>query len=63
MTALAAITNLKKLCSHPELIYDKCQSGVDGFEDTLPLFPVNFDPRYVIPPSYFFMIKVHVLIF
>ncbi|XP_057371515.1 DNA repair and recombination protein RAD54-like [Daphnia carinata] len=45
MTALAAITNLKKLCSHPELIYDKCQSGVDGFEDTLPLFPANFDPR------------------
>ena len=46
MTALSAITNLKKLCSHPELIYDKCQSGTDGFDGTLPLFPTNFDPRY-----------------
>jgi DNA repair and recombination RAD54-like protein len=45
MTALAAITNLKKLCSHPELVYEKCQSGIDGFEGTLPLFPATFDPR------------------
>lgn len=45
MTALSAITNLKKLCSHPELIYDKCQTGTDGFEGTLSLFPNNFDAR------------------
>lgn len=45
MTALGAITNLKKLCSHPELVYDKCQTGADGFEGTLSLFPANFDPR------------------
>lgn len=45
MTALSAITNLKKLCSHPELIYDKCQAGTDGFEGTLSSFPANFDPR------------------
>ena len=45
MTALAAITNLKKLCSHPELVHEKCQSGTDGFEGTWSLFPANFDPR------------------
>ena len=45
MTALSAITNLKKLCSHPELVYEKCQQGTDGFEGALSLFPTNFDPR------------------
>ena len=49
MTALSAITNLKKLCSHPELIHDKCQAGIDGFEETLPFFPANFDSKYVYP--------------
>ena len=45
VTALSAITNLKKLCSHPELVYDKCKQGVDGFDGALPLFPANFDPK------------------
>jgi len=45
MTALSAITNLKKLCSHPELVYEKCQKGTDGFEGALAQFPANFDPR------------------
>jgi len=47
VTALSAITNLKKLCSHPELVYDKCAKGIDGFDGALSEFPTNFDPRYV----------------
>jgi len=56
MTALSAITNLKKLCSHPELIHDKCQAGIDGFEETLPFFPANFDSKY----TYSFINRIHV---
>jgi DNA repair and recombination protein RAD54 and RAD54-like protein len=28
---LAFITNLKKLCNHPQLIWDKCQARESGF--------------------------------
>lgn len=31
-TTLAFITNLKKLCNHPQLIYEKCLAKEPGFE-------------------------------
>lgn len=31
-TTLSFITNLKKLCNHPQLIYDKCKNNEPGFE-------------------------------
>jgi len=31
-TTLAFITNLKKLCNHPQLIFSKCQAKDAGFE-------------------------------
>jgi DNA repair and recombination RAD54-like protein len=33
--ALAFITNLKKLCNHPQLIYKKCLEGEAGFKGSL----------------------------
>lgn len=30
--ALAFITNLKKLCNHPQLIYNKCAEEEPGFK-------------------------------
>ncbi|MFH4976487.1 hypothetical protein AB6A40_003196 [Gnathostoma spinigerum] len=41
-TALSFITNLKKLCNHPQLIYDKCRAGEEGFEECFEIFPTNF---------------------
>jgi len=40
--ALAAITLLKKLCAHPDLILDKINAGSDGFENS----------KHLLPPSY-----------
>lgn len=40
--ALAAITLLKKLCAHPDLIIDKIMTGCDGFENS----------KHLLPPSY-----------
>lgn len=31
-TALSFITNLKKLCNHPQLIYDMCKEEEPGFQ-------------------------------
>jgi DNA repair and recombination RAD54-like protein len=43
---LSAITSMKKLCNHPELIYEKCQNKERGFENGLDLFPAEFNvPR------------------
>ncbi|XP_050539262.1 DNA repair and recombination protein RAD54-like isoform X1 [Daktulosphaira vitifoliae] len=40
--ALAAITLLKKLCAHPDLIFDKVMKGTDGFENAKELLPVSY---------------------
>ncbi|VDN05600.1 unnamed protein product [Thelazia callipaeda] len=45
-TALSFITNLKKLCNHPQLIFDKCQKREEGFEDCLRLFPNDFGGKF-----------------
>ncbi|KAJ7325361.1 DNA repair and recombination protein RAD54-like [Desmophyllum pertusum] len=48
-SSLAFITQLKKLTNHPELIYDKAQTGEDGFEGVLDLFPQSFNLKQVQP--------------
>lgn len=50
-TTLAFITNLKKLCNHPQLIFDKCQAKEAGFEGliNLNIFCFNF--------GYFFLLR------
>ncbi|KAI8774132.1 DNA repair and recombination protein RAD54 [Biomphalaria glabrata] len=49
VSSLSAITQLKKLCNHPDLVYDKCLEGKDGFEDTLGYFPSNYSTKSVNP--------------
>ncbi|XP_077981865.1 DNA repair and recombination protein RAD54-like [Glandiceps talaboti] len=49
MSSLSSITQLKKLCNHPSLLYDKCLQGEEGFEGALDLFPENFDMKRVQP--------------
>lgn len=46
-TTLSHITNMKKLCNHPELIYDKCANREPGFENALSLYPSNFNRKQV----------------
>ena len=41
-STLAAITSLKKLVNHPDLIFDLCVAGKDGFESMLKFFPPNY---------------------
>ena len=48
-TSLAFITHLKKLCTHPELIYDKVLAREPGFAELADLFPANFRPDQVQP--------------
>lgn len=43
LTALSAITSLKKLCNHPDLVWDKITSNADGFEGALKLLPNNYE--------------------
>ena len=40
-SSLAAITSLKKLVNHPDLIYEKCKEGADGFENALQCYPTT----------------------
>jgi len=44
-SSLAAITSLKKLVNHPDLIYPACTSGKEGFEEALDHFPAGHDPE------------------
>lgn len=41
-STLQAITFLKKLCNHPQLVYDVCAKGEDGFEGLENMFPEGF---------------------
>ncbi|XP_077867128.1 DNA repair and recombination protein RAD54-like [Saccoglossus kowalevskii] len=49
MSSLSSITQLKKLCNHPSLIYNKCVDGEEGFDGALDLFPSNFNAKGVQP--------------
>nr|CAD7456439.1 unnamed protein product [Timema tahoe] len=49
LSALSSITSLKKLCNHPDLVYDKIQTRSEGFEKALELLPDKYDARKVVP--------------
>ncbi|CAL8073664.1 unnamed protein product [Calicophoron daubneyi] len=42
LTSLASITHLKKLCNHPDLVYEKMATNADGFQNALSHFPQNY---------------------
>jgi len=48
-SSLAAITSLKKLCNHPDLVYDKCVERAEGFSDSLALYPADYTTKVVKP--------------
>ena len=33
----------------PDLVYEKCQEGAEGFEGTLDLFPQGYNQKTVLP--------------
>ncbi len=43
-SSLAAITSLKKLVNHPDLIYDHCRERREGFESAFQFYPQGHDP-------------------
>ncbi|KAH3695581.1 hypothetical protein DPMN_083042, partial [Dreissena polymorpha] len=47
--SLAFITTLKKLCNHPDLIYDKCLQAEKGFEGMIECFPPAHSIKAVKP--------------
>lgn len=48
MTALANITNLKKLCNHPDLVMEKIIDGTDGFANTAKYLPDGYSKKYAL---------------
>lgn len=55
LTALANITNLKKLCNHPDLVYEKISEGTDGFENAAQYMPENYNKKYfTLFPYYYY---------
>lgn len=49
LSALAAITLLKKLCNHPDLIYDKIMEKSEGLEKAASLLPSNYSTKQLMP--------------
>ncbi|XP_017889475.1 DNA repair and recombination protein RAD54-like isoform X1 [Ceratina calcarata] len=49
LSALSAITLLKKLCNHPDLVYDKIMEKSEGFEKAAELLPPNYNTREILP--------------
>lgn len=45
LTALSNITNLKKLCNHPDLVFEKISEGADGFENAARILPANYNKK------------------
>ena len=45
LSALSTITTLKKLCSHPDLVFEKMEAGEDGFEGALSVLPDKYNPK------------------
>ncbi|KAL7059448.1 hypothetical protein AAHC03_013676 [Spirometra sp. Aus1] len=56
ISSLASITHLKKLCNHPDLVFDKILAGTDGFEGTAGYFPPgylsSFNTNRPAPPEF-----------
>lgn len=46
-TTLANITSLKKLCNHPDLIFDKISEKAEGFEDCARFLPPGYSLRVI----------------
>lgn len=49
LTALSSITSLKKLCNHPDLIYEKIQERAEGFENAEKFLPPGYSTRELLP--------------
>ncbi|KAF7995794.1 hypothetical protein HCN44_006901 [Aphidius gifuensis] len=49
LSALSAITLLKKLCNHPDLVYEKIKENSEGFEGAEKLLPPNYSTKDVLP--------------
>lgn len=49
MPALSNITSLKKLCNHPDLIYDKIAERAEGFENAAKNLPSNYSTKDLRP--------------
>ncbi|XP_046598354.1 DNA repair and recombination protein RAD54-like isoform X1 [Neodiprion virginianus] len=49
LSALSAITLLKKLCNHPDLVYEKILEKSEGFENAAELLPPNYSLKDVLP--------------
>ena len=43
ISSLAAITSLKKLVNHPDLIFEHCKARKEGFENALQCYPANYN--------------------
>jgi DNA repair and recombination protein RAD54 and RAD54-like protein len=41
MTAMSNITSLKKLCNHPDFVFEKIAKRAGGFEKALQLMPLS----------------------
>lgn len=48
-SSLSSITTLKKLCNHPQLLYEKARNGEEGLEDMYELFPPGYSPKTFSP--------------
>ncbi|KAJ9582992.1 hypothetical protein L9F63_022677, partial [Diploptera punctata] len=51
LSALSAITTLKKLCNHPDLVFDKVEAEEDGFQGAKTLLPDKYNPGKVVIPE------------
>lgn len=49
LSALSAITSLKKLCNHPDLIYEHIEKRSEGFENARQHLPANYDVKKILP--------------
>lgn len=49
LTALSNITSLKKLCNHPDLVYEKIQERAEGFEQAHKILPGNYSTKELRP--------------
>lgn len=57
---MADITTLKKLCNHPDLIYEKIAAKEKGFENSQNVLPPNYKPKFV---HQLFFLQIFILIF
>ncbi|KAK3865688.1 hypothetical protein Pcinc_028730 [Petrolisthes cinctipes] len=48
-SALAAITSMKKLCNHPDLIWQKVKAKEPGYAELQSHFPPAHDPKHLRP--------------